>query len=1244
MARNARDSASAGSTAAARPSEDTILPAPCPSCGRPAGPDDRFCGRCGAALPAACPRCGRTVAADLAYCTGCGHALRVERPAAAGNVADEPGDGRAREERRRVSVLFVDAVGSTPFAERADPETVRSVQTDFFATVRRVVRQYGGVVEKYIGDAVMVLFGAPVATGSDAVRAVRAGLDIQRALAGRPRPDAPAEPQTVPGWTFRVGVATGEALVDVAAAHDGGQAIVSGDVVNTAARLQAEAPPGGVLVCATTHAATRTEIRCAEHPPITLRGRSTPTQVWLALGPVPPQLDEDDGGSPLVGREHELALLTSALHHAITQREPRLVTVLGSAGIGKSRLVRELYQHARALAGTGHEQGAPSETLGADICWRGGRCPPYGENTAYAALADIVKAQAGVLATDAPSTARVRLDKALRDLVPEGEAARLSDALRPLVGLPGSLLSTEDAEAAWRRFLLTLARRGPTVLVFEDLQWADARMIRFVELVATTVRDVPLLIVCTARPELLEREPSFTAAVPGMLTLSLTPLRDEEISRLYAAMFGGFALPEDLLRPLVERADGMPLYAQEYGRMLVERGTLRQSADAWTLEPSGELPTPESVHAVIANRVDLLDAGEQAVLQAAAVVGGRFWPGAVAAALGASPDTVDRALRTLTQRDLVREQPESSMAGEPELRFRHALVADVCYERLPLGERVARHVRTADWLEARLDNRGTDLTEVVAHHRFTAYQTSVALGLDTRPYAGPALTALRRAARRAAMLNAFAAAAAHLDRAAQLVGGSAGSDGLDSVSPSDPDAGPDARPAIVAEVDRLGIELLGIELSLHTDETAYLAGAGPGRLAQLATLLYRARDHDGAARAWTLLGQTAWLRQDRTEALRSLDRAVELFDSCPDTPEKAQAYAELGRLHMLNYEHGPALGAAQVAADIAERLGLVEMRANALITIGMCRYLGGQPTGLVDLREALEFCRTQRLPSLRRARSMVADALAEEGDLAAARALFDGSAPHASLEPLDAGGPGPAIEALSAGDWDRFLAAAESFLATPDGSRDLRVRAARGWLRALRGDGAGAESDAATALRTARSTGFWRPMWTALGHGAFCEAVLGRPDDAERLLRELGESWRRMRTIASGAWVAAAAHAADRVDPDAALVLRDALGDAPHHTAWSRAAMSCVDGTLAAARGEYVPAAMRYLDGAQRFAAAGSTTDRMLALGGVVRALSAAADTAGAHPGAGARAALPVAQVREELADFTRRNRITSPL
>jgi class 3 adenylate cyclase/tetratricopeptide (TPR) repeat protein len=1133
-------------------------------------------------------------------------------------------------------VLFIDAIDSTPFAERADPETVRAHQSDFFGTVRRIVRQYGGVVEKYIGDAVLVLFGAPVATETDAARCVRAGLDLQRALA--------RETADEDSWAFRVGIATGEALVDVTAAHDGGQAILAGDVVNTAARLQAAAPAGGVLICATTHQATRTEIRSVSQSPLTLRGRSTPTEVWLALAPVQQQVDEETDAIPMVGRDHELALLTSALHHVIDERSPRVVTVLGRAGIGKSRLVRELYQHAVSRVDT-------------QVCWRSGRCQPFGENVAYAALADIVKAQAGVLATDTGEAARDRLDAALADLVPVGQSARFSDALRPLLGLPGSPLSTEDAESAWRRFLLALAGRGPTVLVFEDLHWADHRMIRFVELIGATVRDVPLLVVCTARPELLDREPTWATSVPGMLSVSLTPLRDDSIATLYERMFAQATFPPDLLRPLVELADGIPLYAHEYGRMLVERGTLRQDEDTWAMEPSAELPMPQSVHAVIANRIDLLDAGERSVLQAAAVVGPRFWPGAVAAALGTSADTVERALRTLTQRDLVREQLDSSMAEEPEYRFRHALVSDVCYERLPLAERIARHTRTADWLDARVDSRGTELADVVAHHRFTAHEAARALGLDTRPYAAPALAALLHAGRRAAMLNAYDVAAVHVARADQLVG-SVGPD----ESPTPPEgtwlagAVPSTASGPLSEVSaRLGVELLATELALHQDEAGFLAGTGPDRLAELAALLYRARDHGGAARAWTLLGQIAWLRGDRPGALRCLDRSVELFDSWPDTPEKAQTYAELGRLHMLNYEHVPALGATQIAAEIAERLGLVELRANALITIGMCRYQSGDPTGLTSLQESLAFCRAHQLPSERRAAQHVADALREEG-----QRFRSGSAPAPSepavtpaftpagppvahtrngnngARPAVAGSvvgadPGDdALAALFAGDWDHFFAIADAFLDSPTGEEDLRVRGARGWMRALRGDQAGAALDVAQALDTARSRGFWRLTWTALAHGALCETLLQRPDDAERMLIELAESWRRMRTIASGEWVAAAGHAAVRLGEDAAAALRDALGDAPHHTAWSRAALSSLDGTLAAARGDLTAAARCHLNAAERYSVVGSQTDRMLALGGAVRVLSSVDARSSA--------------AQDEVAAFAGRNRIVSLL
>src|SRR6185369_6680234 len=286
--------------------------------------------------------------------------------------------------------------------------------------------------------------------------------------------------------------------------------------------------------------------------------------------------------------------------------------------------------------------------------------------------------------------------------------------------------------------------------------------------------------------------------------------------------------------------------------------------------------------------------------------------------------------------------------------------------------------------------------------------------------------------------------------------------------------------------------LLATELALYQDSAGFLAGTGPDRLAELAALLYRARDHGGAARAWTLLGQIAWLRGDRPGALRCLDRAVELFDSWPDTPEKAQTYAELGRLHMLNYEHVPALGATQIAAEIAERLGLVELRANALITIGMCRYQSGDPAGLSSLQESLAFCQAHQLPSERRAAQHVADALREEGQ----RLRAHSAAVPATVRAGTVADPAPGDDALAAlfeGDWDHFFEIADSFLDSPTGADDLRVRGARGWMRALRGDQAGAALDVAQALDTARSRGFRRLTWTALAHGALCETLLQRP-------------------------------------------------------------------------------------------------------------------------------------------------------
>jgi predicted ATPase/class 3 adenylate cyclase len=1095
----------------------------------------------------------------VSFCTGCGLSLADRSPT---------GRPTPSEDRRRISVLFVDLIDFTPYVESADPEMVREMQTGFFAAARRVIGQYGGVVEKYIGDAVMALFGAPVATETDAVRCVRAGLELQRVLA-RYAPAAADEEGGRSGLfvgRFRVGIATGEALVDVAAARDGGQAIVAGDVVNTASRLQAVAPPGGVVVDGVTYASTKAAISYEQQTPVTLRGRSSPTEVWLALAPLQrTHPDREADGSPLVNRTHELGLLVNGLHRALHDRVPQLVIVLGRAGIGKSRLVRELYLHSEQL-------------LDAPVTWRTGRCPPFGENVTYAALADIVKAEAGILDTDSADTARERLDRTLRALVGEEEAARLSDALSPLVGLPGSKLGAEEAESAWRRFVVALANRQPTVLVFEDLHWADESMLRFVELLGASVRDVPLMLLCTARPELVERDPTWAGTITGSLTITLPPLRDPEIAKMYAHLLGQATFPPELLGPLVELADGNALYAHEYTRMLIEQGKLRPS-EVFSL-PEG-LPMPDSVHAVIANRVDLLEPIDRAVLQAAAVVGMQFWPGAVAAAMGRPVDTIERSLRRLEQRDLIHEQPTSTMAGQPEYRFGHMLVRDVCYQRLPRTERVARHERTADWLDGVSVDRSTDLAEVLAHHRYTAHQIAEKLGLDPHRYAAPARDALHRAARRAYALRVLETAAALAKKALGLSGG--------------PESAADS-------LERLRLELLVTEIAFRREGDAFLTSGGEDRLRRLAVGLYAAGDQAHAARAWTLLGQAAWVRADRAAALTCLDRAVELFDELPDTADKADAYAELGRLHMLNYEHDPAVAAATVAAEIAGRLGLVEVAANARVTIGTARYEAGDRGGVLELQAVVEVCRTQRLLALRRAIQNLGYALQEEGDHVAADALL---AEVAGGNNLATGYSLAATRAYVAGDFDELLAAAEADLATPSAEWELQVRGICAWVRILRGRDVGCADpdEVESLLTTGRRSGFYRLEWTALAHVALCRALQGRTDEVDALLAELTASWGAIRAVASGEWVDAAAHAAAFAGRSPSARLREMLAGASHRTPWIEAAARTAAAGVATADSDHGRAAELHLAAAELYADLGHATNRILSLAAAARAL-----------------------------------------
>jgi class 3 adenylate cyclase len=1067
------------------------------------------------------------------FCTSCGRPL--QEPSA---------------DRRRVSVMFIDVVGFTSYAEGSDPEQVRAMQNDYFTAVRRIVGQYGGVVEKYIGDAAMALFGAPVATENDALRCVRAGLELQRALPRQPRIQAAH-------LRFRVGVATGEALVDVSAARDGGQAIVAGDVVNTAARLQELAPGGGIFICETTYAATHTDIEYVEQPAAVLRGRSQHSRIWLALAARRRRAGMPASEpTPMVDREHERGLLINALHRTVRNLTPQLVTIFGAAGIGKSRLLRELARHAATITDP-------------PICWRIGHCPPFGENVAYAALADIVKAEAAILDSDDEETARRRLRAALDDLVGGGdEAARLASALEPLMGLPGAGMSPAETEQSWRRFILAMAARQPTVLVFEDLHWADEPMLRFVEMLGASARGLPLLVLCTARPELRERHPTWTSTITGTVSISLPPMSDADIGTIYSLMFGAATVTPDAL---VELADGNPLYAQEYVRMLLDGGMRRPSSTQSTVDLTATPPMPDNVQAVIANRLDLLDPADRAILQAASVVGRQFWPGAVAHAANRPVGTAEQALSRLEQRDLIQEVATSTMAGQLEYRFRHILVRDVCYQRLPRVERVARHQRTAEWLETVSDGRQSDLAEVLAHHRWAAHEIARTLGMDTAPYAPAARDAMHRAARRAYALHALDGAAEWVHRARGL--------GL----PDDP-----------------ALDLFAAELAFYRDSDAFLADGGIDRLERLADRLIDTGDRSGAAHAWTLLGTAAWIQADRPATLTYLDRAVDLYASLPDSADKASALLELARAHMVNVETEPAVVAADAAAELADRLGLMEVRASAMITLATARYLAGDQVGFDLLVEATEYCRRHRLESRRRAVNNLAWAHLEEGDLAACYRLLDeqNSLDIAGGHGLTASFAEEAGRAYYAGDWAASIQATVAAMRRPTAEWDLHVVLQSMWLRALRGEFV---DDAAVdeAVATAQRGGFHRVLLATLAHATLCRALQGRTEQASELLGSLEEEWAGTHMLPFAEWVGAIANAGVLLGAEGAARVHAMLERSPRYTPSVEAAMAMLRGRLT---GD--PSA--HLEAAERYGRIGDATGRALALSHAARAMTAA--------------------------------------
>ncbi len=536
---------------------------------------------------ARCPHCGYEVPEGSRFCNSCGAALTETPPAP------------SLEERKVVSVLFCDLVGFTAASNAADPEDVKARIRPYHQRLRQEIERYGGTVEKFVGDAVMAVFGAPVAHEDDPERAVRAGLRILEAIAEL----NDAEP--VLALQVRIGINTGEAVVALGARPEQGEGIVTGDVVNTASRPQAVAPVDGIACSEQTHRATERVFTYEELEPVQVKGKAKPLALWRPLS-ARARFGSDvtrTHATSLVGRELEKPLLIGTFERAAQQRYCQLVTIVGEPGVGKSRLCSELFDYVEDRPGL--------------VTWRQGRCLPYGEGIAFWPLGEIVKAQCGILDSDSPRDAAGKLAETLP--ADDPDRAWLEARLLPLLGAGGEQAAQEESFTAWRRFCELLASERPAVLVFEDLHWADAALLSFLEHLANWSEGVPLLLLCTARPELYEQHSHFGAEARNAQRINLGPLSNEETALLIRSLLERAVLPADTQQALLERAGGNPLYAEEFVRLLADRDLLRGSLE--------DIPVPDSVQALIAARLDTLSPERKSLLQDAAVVGTLFWAG-----------------------------------------------------------------------------------------------------------------------------------------------------------------------------------------------------------------------------------------------------------------------------------------------------------------------------------------------------------------------------------------------------------------------------------------------------------------------------------------------------------------------------------------------------------------------------------------------------------------------------------------
>jgi class 3 adenylate cyclase len=944
-----------------------------------------------------------------------------------------------RRERKIVTVVFCDLVGFTARAETLDPEDVEAILRPYHQRVRTELERHGGTVEKFIGDAVMALFGAPTAHEDDPERAVRAALAIR---------DFALEE----GLELRVGVTTGEALVSLDANPAGGEGMAAGDVVNTAARLQTAAPVNGILVDQTTSRATRAAIEYRAADSVHAKGKAEPIAVWEATAArsrfgvdVKPHARTE-----LVGRERELSILRDAFERACHERIPQLVTVVAVPGMGKSRLVYELQRIVEA-----------DPQL---ITWRQGRCLAYGTGISFWALGEVVKAQSGILEQDSAEDAAAKLHAAVQDVLTDDADARWVEwHLRPLVGLESESGLGGDrrgqAFAAWRRFLEALTEQRPLVLVFEDLHWADDGLLDFVDELMDWLNGIPLLAVCAARPELLDRRPGWGGGKMNASTLGLTPLSADLTALLISRVLERPLLPADIQQALLERAEGNPLFAEQFAELYLERGSAEY------------LPLPETLQGILAARLDGLSGQEKALLQDAAVVGKVFWTGALRRDDEAAP-----LLHSLERKGFVTRQRRTSVEGESEWAFAHMLLRDAAYGQIPRAERARKHRQAAEWIEGL--GRPDDHAELLAFHWGSALELAQAAGQDTGEVERSARLAFRAAGDRAFGVYAYPRAAVYFG------------DALALWPHHDPE-----RPRLLYRRARA--------LHIATDETALTA------LEEARDALIASGDNERAAEAEAFISRIWWDRGRRDDAMLHQARAEQLAGGS-SSPATARVLAFAARLRTIAGEPAEGRRLATEALAMARALDLRELEAHALATIGTAKGSVGDPTGADDLRRAIELAVAIGSPVASTSANNLAiaawyagdfrrevEAYVEAGRLA--ERFGDASGMRWSRGQI-------AGSDFIRGSWDDALRGVEAFIAECEAGSphylEPWTRCIRGYIRLGRGDIDGALADIERGMELSREAKDPQVLVHALGSSMVAAEALGSVDQARALALE----------------------------------------------------------------------------------------------------------------------------------------------